>query len=118
MQHLGIRLKELGEDRAELVLPWSEPLATIADVVHGGAISTLIDTAAMAAAWSDDEPPSALSGSTVSLTVDFVAPAQGVDLLASAEVVRRGGRLCFLEVTVTDPAGSVVAKGLAKYRFG
>jgi uncharacterized protein (TIGR00369 family) len=118
VQHLGIRLKELGEDRAELVLPWSEPLATIGDVVHGGAISTLVDTAAMAAAWSDDEPPAALSGSTVSLTVDFVAPAQGVDLLASAEVVRRGGRLCFLDVTVTDPAGGVVAKGLATYRFG
>jgi acyl-coenzyme A thioesterase PaaI-like protein len=33
-------------------------------------------------------------------------------------VAKRGGRLSFCEVSVTDPEGSVVAHGIATYRFG
>lgn len=116
--HLGIRLRALERDRAELALPFGHEVITIEQVVHGGAIASLIDTAAMVAAWSDDEVPQALRGSTVALSIDYVAPAMATDLLATAVVVRRGTSLCFLEVTVTDSDGRVVAKGLATYRFG
>ena len=53
-QELGIELVAIGDDRAELRLPWAPRLATMGEVVHGGAIATLLDTAGMAAAWSDD----------------------------------------------------------------
>jgi uncharacterized protein (TIGR00369 family) len=49
---LGIRLESIEPDRARLVMPWSDHVATMADIVHGGAIATLADTAAMAAAWA------------------------------------------------------------------
>ena len=44
-----------------------------------------------------------------------VAAARAVDLVATADVVRRGRRLSFLDVTVRDPSGAVVAKALAKH---
>ena len=72
----------------------------------------------MAAAWSDDVVPDSLAGATVSMNVDFVAAARGVDLLATATAVRRGRSLCFCEVTVTDPDDRVIAKGLAVHRYG
>src|SRR4051812_23700717 len=56
---LGLRLERLEPDVAVLVLPFRPELATIGEVVHGGAISTLIDTAAMAAAWARDRHLSA-----------------------------------------------------------
>jgi uncharacterized protein (TIGR00369 family) len=115
--HLGIQTRSLETDRAELVLPFDETLATVEDVVHGGAITSLIDTAAAAAAWSDDTAAQAARGSTVSLSVDYIAPARGTDLLATALVLRRGRSLCFLETTVTDPDGDLVAKALITYRF-
>jgi uncharacterized protein (TIGR00369 family) len=118
VRHLGIQLEALEPDRARLALPFSEPVATFGDVFHGGAISSLIDTAAMAAAWSDDEVPDSPTGSTVGMSVDFVAAARGKTLVAEALVVRRGRSLCFCEVTVTEPDGRVVAKGLVTYRFG
>ncbi len=66
---------------------------TIGDVVHGGAVPALIDTAAMTAAWSaiefDGEPP---KGTTVGLTVDYLAAARAQELLAEAKVLRRGAR--------------------------
>jgi uncharacterized protein (TIGR00369 family) len=115
--HLGMRLTDLGQDRAEMVLPFSEELATIGDVVHGGAISTLVDTAGMAAAWADRADPGERAGSTVGLSVDFVSAAHGEDLTAAASVIRRGQSLCFCEVDVTGESGQVVAKGLVTHRF-
>jgi uncharacterized protein (TIGR00369 family) len=115
---LGIRLASVGSDEAVLELPYSDDLATIGDVVHGGAIGALIDTAAMAAAWASDEVPENPAGATVSLSVNFVSAARGVDLRANSKVVRRGGRLSFCDVAVSDPDGKLVAHGIATYRFG
>jgi uncharacterized protein (TIGR00369 family) len=115
---LGIRLASIGKDEAALEMPFKPELATIGQVVHGGAIGALIDTAAMAAAWASDEVPESVGGSTVALSINFASAADGVDLHARARVAKRGGRLSFCEVTVTDPEGSVVAHGIATYRFG
>jgi uncharacterized protein (TIGR00369 family) len=119
VRHLGIELKTLEPDLAELLLPYRPELATMGDIVHGGAIATLIDTTAMAAAWAhDDEAPESATGSTVSMTVDYVDAARGGDLLATGKPVRRGRSICFCEVTVTEPPGErVVARGSAVYRF-
>ncbi len=115
---LGIRLASIGTDEAVLELPFRPELATIGRVVHGGAIGALIDTAAMAAAWATDEVPENPAVSTVALSVNFAAAAYGVDLRAEARVARRGGRLSFCDVHVTAPDGTVVAHGIATYRFG
>ena len=52
------------------------------DVVHGGAIASLLDTASMAAAWSDDTVPEA-TARHLSMNVDYVSAARGVDLMAT-----------------------------------
>jgi uncharacterized protein (TIGR00369 family) len=115
---LGIRLASIGTDEAVLELPFKPELATIGQVVHGGAIGALIDTAAMAAAWANDDVPENPAGSTVALSVNFAAAADGVDLRAEARVAKRGGRLSFCDVHVTAPDGTLVAHGIATYRFG
>lgn len=114
---LGIEVGELEPDRAVLTMPFKQELATLGDVVHGGAIGTLVDTAAMAAAWCTDDIPDTPRGTTVALSVSFVAAARGSDLNATARVVKRGGTLCHCEVEVSDGA-KVVAKGLVTYKLG
>lgn len=115
--HLGLRLSTLKPDRAILEMPFRPELATFGEVVHGGAIAALLDTAAMTAAWSDDTVPTSPAGATVSLAVDYVAPAKGQDLTATATVTRRGQRLCFVRVEVTDPEDRVVASALVTHAF-
>ena len=115
--HLGIELRELEADRAVLALPFAAHVVTIGDVVHGGAIASLMDTAAMMAAWATDEPAERLAGATVALSIDYVAPARASEVLAEALVVRRGRALCFVEISARAGA-DVVAKALATYRFG
>lgn len=116
--HLGMTLEEVAEDRARLGLPFADHNVTIGDTVHGGAIVSLIDAAAAAAAWATDRLPDNLRGSTVSLTVNFLAGARGQSLRADARVLRRGSSICFLEVDVSTDAGTSVARGLVTYKMG
>src|SRR5918995_7149201 len=100
--HLGIGIDLMEPDRAVLSMPFTDALPTLGDVVHGGAISSLIDTAAAAAAWSGADVPDRPLASTVGITVDFLAPARGQGVTADARVVRRGGSgLCFCDVRAT-----------------
>ena len=115
---LGIRLEEMEPDRARLVMPFSDSLSTMGEVVHGGAISSLIDTAAAAAAWSGAVVPERPRAATIGLTVDFLSPARAKAVVAEALVVRRSGRgLCFCEVRVSADDGDQVALALVTYQL-
>ena len=118
VRHLGLRLDSIGEDEATMTLPFRPELATMDDVVHGGAIASLIDTAGMASCWAVDEVPESLQGSTVTLNVNYLAAARGQDLTAHAAVVRRGRSMVFSEVKVTEPDGRLVATGSVVQRLG
>ncbi len=116
--HLGMQLTEVQPGVATLTLPFANSLVTIGTVVHGGAIASLIDTAAMVAAWSDVEVPAKARGTTVNLTVAYLTAAEKEDLQAVARVLRRGRNLVYLDVEVKGASGSVVAKGLVTYKLG
>jgi|ERR671931_1024091 uncharacterized protein (TIGR00369 family) len=116
--HLGIRIELMEPDRAVLEMPFTDALPTMGDVVHGGAISSLVDTSAAAAAWSGANVPERPRASTVGITVDFLRPARGQGVRADARVVRRGGTgLCFIEVKVTAEGGTEVATALVTYQL-
>jgi uncharacterized protein (TIGR00369 family) len=116
--HLGIRLVDMGPGSATLGLPFAEALVTAGTTVHGGAVASLIDTAGMVAAWSGGEVRDRLRGSTVGLTVSYLAPADGEDLEASAIVLRRGRSIVHVDVDVRTASGTAVAKGLVTYKLG
>lgn len=114
---LGIEVVELGPDLAHLRLPYDQSLVTVGEIVHGGAIGTLADTAATAACWTAADVSLIRSGSTVSLTVDYMEAATSTALDARASVLRRGRSICFAEIAVTSESGEPVAHALATYRF-
>src|SRR5512133_2533670 len=111
--HLGIDLELLEPNRAVLSMPFSDSLPTMGDVIHGGASSAPVDTAAAAAAGSGAEVPQRPRASTVGITVDFLRAARGPGVRADARVVQRGGTgLCFCEVKVAAQGGTEVATAL------
>ncbi|MBW3662040.1 MAG: PaaI family thioesterase [Actinobacteria bacterium] len=116
--HVGIELERLEDGHARLRLPFRDEVVTIGRVVHGGAIATLIDTAAMAAAWAGAEVPEQLRGATVALSITYLAPADGQDVIATAQVLRRGRRLVNVQVEVATVDGDTVAVGTVTYQLG
>jgi uncharacterized protein (TIGR00369 family) len=114
---LELEGEEARPDYVRLRLPFSMRRTTVGDIVHGGAIAALIDTAATAAAWSGIESPEEYRGTTIGFSVSFLSAARGEDLIAEARVTRRGSSICFIDVAVTDPRGDAIASGLVSYKL-
>lgn len=114
---LGLRSEALEPDRVRLRLPFRPDVTTIGEMVHGGAIASLVDVAATAAAWASPRASLGARGSTVGFSLSFLAPGLGKDLVADARVVQRGSTLCICEVAVSDDAGRDVARALVTYRL-
>jgi uncharacterized protein (TIGR00369 family) len=115
---LGIVADQLSDDEVRLRLPWDPSNVTVGDMVHGGAIATLADLTVMAAAWCGAEAPPEMRGVTVSMTLDFMAPARATDVIGVGRVLRRGRSLTNCEAEIVDPQGRLVAKALATYKVG
>lgn len=115
---LGIVADVLDSDEVRLRLPWDPSNVTVGDMVHGGAIATLADLTVMAAAWCGAEVPESLRGVTVSMALDYLAPARSTDVIGVGKVLRRGRSLVNCEVDVILPNGVLVAKAIATYKVG
>ena len=91
---LGLRLELVERGRCVLRLPWRDELVGDASrpAVHGGVISTLLDTAGGGACFAMlDREEDRLS--TVDLRVDYLRPGPPLDLWCQGEVVRVGNRV-------------------------
>jgi uncharacterized protein (TIGR00369 family) len=83
--------------------------------LHGGVLSSLIDTAGGLAAWSALSAGESVS--TVDLRVDYLEPAGlGADLRATAALLRKGNRVCHVRIEVTQ-GDVLVADGRGVYNI-
>ena len=110
---LGIALVAAGRGTATLRLPITDQLRQIHNVMHGGAVAALIDTATAFAIVP-------LMGrqqkfSTVDLTVNYLQPLKQGSATAQARVLRFGGRLITVAADVFDDAGNLSATALSTY---
>jgi uncharacterized protein (TIGR00369 family) len=96
--HVGLFIDELRSGYARLRLD-SRPEVFQADgVVHGGALSTLVDTAAVPAIGTAyEQQPEML---TVSLTMNFLGVVAGEDAVAEAWVEQAGRTMAFVRAEV------------------
>lgn len=103
--------------RVRLSLPMRPGLGTRRpDVMHGGAIASLIDAAAGAAVLTlrEDGDESWTGQATLDMNVTFLAAALGATH-AEATVLRSTRTLAFVGVEVKDDAGALLAAGRATY---
>jgi uncharacterized protein (TIGR00369 family) len=118
LRELGVVADVLEDDHVVLRLPWRPELATVGDLVHGGAIAALSDATVMAAAWAGAQLPENLRGVTVSLSIDFAAGARAEDVLAEGRIVRRGSSLSAVEVDLRAADGRRLGKAIGTYKVG
>jgi len=115
-QFLGVTMTDGGDGFVRLEQPFREEL--LGDVgrpaLHGGVISTLVDVAGGAAAFTRIDFEAGDRLSTVDLRVDYLRPAGRASLVADAEVVRMGNHVAMVRVKVSSE-GVQVAEGVGVY---
>lgn len=110
---IGIELDQISEGVATLGLQVRNNLTQNNGVVHGGAIASLIDTAAAFAIVSLLSSGERVT--TVDLTVSYLRPLTTGRARATARVVRAGRRLITVSGEVLDDGGKLVATALTTY---
>ena len=114
---LGIECDKIDEDCVAVRLPFRTDVTTIGDTVHGGAIAGLCDVAATGACWASPAVAPGSRGTTIGLTLHYLAAGRAQDLTATARVIQRGGSICVAEVDVRGADGTAVARATATYKL-
>ncbi|MEY4751873.1 MAG: hypothetical protein RIQ60_4087 [Pseudomonadota bacterium] len=94
--------------------------------LHGGVISATLDATggaallvALAEKHADETTEQVMHRysrfGTIDLRVDYLRPGLGRNFIASAEVIRLGGRIGSTQMRLVNDAGTLVATGAAAY---
>ena len=118
-RYLGVRVLEMEAGHVVMKLPFRNELVgdPFRPALHGGVVSTLLDTCGGAAVWSAAEEGDRVS--TVDLRVDFLRPGPLEDLLCDATVLRMGNRVGVADMKVTSVSepDRVIASGKGVYNI-
>ncbi len=102
-QSLGMQLVAMGDGKATIAMPYDPRLIgdPLTGVLHGGAISALMDTASGASVLC--HPAAPLTTATLDLRIDYMRPATPGQTVTAHAVCHHVTRtVAFIRVTATD----------------
>ena len=113
LQHTGAELKCFSKGKAEVELHVEPYHLQHKGFVHGGVISTLMDNTGWYAAVSTLEDN--YTAVTMEIKINYLKPALGKYLLASAEIKRQGRSTSFVTIELHDDKNTLVAYATGTY---
>jgi uncharacterized protein (TIGR00369 family) len=112
---LGLTYEVMEDDHAVVSLELNEDKRNVRDVAHGGIVASLIDVAMGTAAAGGNYSTRQRYVVTLELKVNYLAPARGQKLTATAKVVKGGARTFVVECRVVTDLGEECAMALGTF---
>ena len=110
---MGFEVVELSSGGAVLEVTTAEHHRQIHNVMHGGVIAALADTAAAIAAYT--VAPRGTELVTIELKINYLLPVREGKLKAEGSVLRAGRNFVVVECDVTREDGALAAKSLMTF---
>jgi uncharacterized protein (TIGR00369 family) len=105
MAHVGATLAAIGPGTCEIHLPYRRELTQQHGYVHGGALATIVDSAAGYAAFS--LMPADASILTIEYKLNILRPGEGELMIARGRVIKPGRSLSVVNADVYAVKGGV-----------
>jgi uncharacterized protein (TIGR00369 family) len=112
LEHTGASLKNFSKGKAEVELDVQPYHLQHKGFVHGGVISTLMDNTGWYAAVSNLDD--GFTAVTMEIKINYLKPALGKYLIASAAIKRQGHTTSFVIIELHDE-GKLVAYATGTY---
>jgi uncharacterized protein (TIGR00369 family) len=110
---VGLEVAKLYEGGAVLELTVKDDHRQIHNVVHGGVIATLADTAGALAAYTVSPVGAELA--TIELKINYLLPIADGKVQAEGRVLRAGRNFIVVECDVRNAQGQLAAKSLMTF---
>ena len=110
---MGFQVVKLSSGTAVLTVTTEDRHRQIHNVMHGGVIAALADTAAAVAAYTMVPPGTEIV--TIELKINYLLQVSGGILTAEGRVLRAGRNFIVVECDVTRVDGSLAAKALMTF---
>jgi uncharacterized protein (TIGR00369 family) len=110
---LGFRLESASRGRAVLRLDARDDHKQLNNVVHGGILAALADTAGAIAAYTT--VPAGAVMATIELKINYLEAVPDGRIRAKARVLRTGRNFVVTECEIFDRNGTLAAKALLTY---
>jgi uncharacterized protein (TIGR00369 family) len=117
LERMGFKLIKWEEGIAEFEMPIQPWHMNRQASLHGGVVSTLVDTACgFAGLYAPPEAPE-LQAVTITLNVNFVSSVNSGTLIVKGKKVGGGRKIFFSEAKVFTPDGVLIASGQASFKY-
>jgi uncharacterized protein (TIGR00369 family) len=110
---MGFELVKLADGGAVLRVTTEDHHRQIHNVMHGGVIAALADTAAAIAAYT--VIPRGTEVVTIELKINYLLPVSEGKLVAEGKVLRAGRNFIVVECDITRDDGALAAKALMTF---
>ena len=114
-EYCGIRFDSITDDKCVLSCPLRRELLNPSGIAHGGVIATLTDVAAgMMALQADNWEHNIV---TQSCNIHYLHPGTGETIMAESRVIRKGRRVCVVQVDCFSGDGKLSATAIYEIAY-
>jgi uncharacterized protein (TIGR00369 family) len=110
-KHMGMTFERLEPGDVIIQMPVKNELLNSNGILHGGAVTTILDSIIGATIRSTRD----VKVATVSLTTQFIAPVREGTLYASAKMINQGKRILYVESKVSNEKEETIGTSLGTF---